>query len=733
MIHPGILSQVDSIETIKGEINKIIFKHRDSYILKILIGNEIKTLTLDYGILLGSELIQGEVIECSGEWVHSPLYGDQFIASAVLRKKMDESHLIVTWLTKNRAIRGVGSKTGTILIKEYGDKLSKVLDEGDIYQIMEDISSYGRKGISLDKLVTLVTAWKHYSKELKCIDYLNHKRLPFRVASFSMLAWDEHCEDILEDNPYVLSSFMRFDQLDSLVRDRWDISEDDERRIVAACEDILYQDYSTNGNTGMYVEELNQLLKNKCGFGIDKIPKQQDAVIITETGFVQAAGQLVMETFIEEKLNTINRSQCNRTFLSNTLSDYQSTLSFPLHPKQVEAIESSVVNPVSIISGGAGTGKTTVLEGAIAVFKALEREVVLLAPTGKAANRMSEATGLKAKTVCKFIGDASKNDDEYYLQGGVIIVDEVSMLDLPSCYGLLSSLPDNVNLVLVGDHRQLPPVGPGLFFHRLIQQDWVAHVKLVKTQRQDEQSVIPLITDSILAYKTPKIPPMSKIILDGCVFRDEPIYDDTISKAAKLYAAIHTRIGKELNYDMQCIAGTKRSVKTLNQLIQSAVNKEVDGKVIRQKSCTIYLPGDMVVYNENDYNKNLTNGSIGRVVDVYPDGKYSAVKGEAVRFVMTVKFEDLEDTTDITDDEFNEERISLAYAITAHKSQGSQYHTVIIALDSSRLMDNAWIYTSITRAKNACYIIGDSKLLEKACTTKPSALSRKIGVEYALR
>ncbi len=736
MIHPGILSQVDSVYVVKGEIKSIIFRHLDSYIIRVIANNEKKVISITYGLVLGAELIEGEIIECEGEWVHSPLYGDQFIASTVMRKKMDESHLIVTWMAKHSDIKGVGSKTGKKLIDTYGDNLSKVLDEGDIYQIAKDTAKDGSKGISFEKLIYLVSVWQHYSKELRCIDYLNNKRLPFKLASLCMLAWDEHCEETLEYNPYVLSAFMRFDKLDPLVRERWDkISENDERRIVAACEDILYEDYSTNGNTGMQNNELDTKLKELCGFGIEKIPLHQDSVIISESGFVQAAGQLVMETFIEQKLNNIHSSYSNREFLQSALADYQEILDFDLHPKQSEAIKISVENPLSIISGGAGTGKTTVLNGVILAFKAIERQVILLAPTGKAARRMTEATGMEARTVCKFIGDVTKNkvtDDKYCFVDSVIIIDEVSMLDLPSTYGLLRNLPDNINLILVGDHRQLPPVGPGLFLHRLIKQAWVPQVKLDKTQRQDEKSVIHKITDSILAYKTPDIQPMGKIMLDGCSFYDERDYDTSIIKAAKLYSAIHNRIGSEINYDLQCITGTKRSVNKLNKLIQSKVNNEKNRNSIQQESGSIFLPGDKVIFNENDYKKNLTNGAIGHVVEVYDDGKYSAVEGEQTKHVMLVQFDDLEDDIYITDVEFYEEKISLAYAITAHKSQGSQYHSAIIVLDSPRLMDNAWIYTSITRAKNACYIIGGRTLLEKACKTKAKALSRRIGVEYAL-
>ncbi|PFG45754.1 RecD/TraA family predicted helicase [Vibrio sp. ES.051] len=720
------------LEQCEGTVESIPFSHDDSYILRLRLNDNSKiSAVIDYGLLLGPPIVVGEHLKLKGEFKYSMQFGDQLYTVEVNRKTINSSsNLVKEWIARDRNIPGVGIASAQKLVSTYGNKLIGILNRQDVEQIMSDT------GIHPTKIITLIAAWKKYDQELRTINYLVESSFLMLFPKNVISAWGDNCREILERDPYYLSAFLPFEKLDTFVQTNWNICKNDQRRLVACAEDILYRSYQEGGNTAMSANDLDTKLRQKTKYGIDTITDSQDAFYVHENGLVQSTGAFIMESYVELRLNEIARTRLfPRTFSEEKLEYYQHYSGFPLHANQINAIKNSVINPVSIIQGGAGTGKTTVIEAIIEQYRDTEREVVLLAPTGKAALRMREATGRNSQTICKFVSETTRFGRTSHYQGAIIIVDESSMIDLPTMYSLLSSIPNNINLIMVGDNRQLPPIGAGLVFQLLVKQNWIPQAKLTVTQRQKLTAGIPDMAQKILDYEVPEFEPMKKIMFEGVSFKHDSDLQSTITNAAKLYVAIHSRIGDSINYDLQLIADTKATVAELNKEVQNMLNP-ISGddyvtKAIYQPDKTMFVAGDKVVFNENNYEKNLTNGVVGTVLEVYPQGKFYGVSGEVVKYAIKIKFEDIEDDVYLTETEFYTQKISLAYAVTAHKSQGSQFHTTIIVANSTYLVDNSWIYTAITRAKHACYLLGDEEVFRNGIKTETQALKRLTGVAFA--
>ncbi|HIF9108099.1 TPA: AAA family ATPase [Photobacterium damselae] len=735
----------DNYETLQGYIISILHQHNDSYVVKFHITqnnldkNNSKNITYDpqltliinYGQIIGGKLFEGESIEVSGYYQFSYTYGDQFITSNVKRLPLKESHLIVQWITSNEAIKNVGKKTGERLISYYQNDLMKTLNEGDFEKICFET------GITPYKVITILLAWKKHAGNIASVTYLTKMNFPYRLANNCLRAWGNKVQDMLKVNPYFLSSFLPFKKLDSFIMNRWDIKANDERRVISFVEDFLLRMYREKGDTLVKGADILRELDKKLGLSLQEIPVSEMSIIKYEKEYYQASGVYLMERYVESYILELLSSDIKRSFDERQHVRYIKSLSFSLTTEQDGAIRCAVNNPISIISGGAGSGKTTIIGGVISQYIQTERNVILLAPTGKAALRMNEATGIKARTIAKFVVDVRRSKGAEKLKNSVIIIDECSMVDLPLIYSLLSYLPIDINLVLVGDPRQLPPVGGGLFFHMLVNQSFIPMVILTQTKRQRKESGIPAVIEEILSYNVPDVPTVKKILSEGCSFHEVDDLETSFSNAAKLYCKLHS-----LGRDVQIIAATRDGVSKLNNLVQTTLNSISDSDISKlalgDRNKSIFIAGDKVVFNENDYNRGLNNGDIGTVIEVYPNGKLDTLYGKEVIIKMRLRFDERETQPElidndvyITSDEFNSGLVSLSYALTCHKAQGSQYTDLIILLDSIRLANNAWIYTALTRATNVGYIIGRRDRFEMAIKKPSSAYKRKVGLNFA--
>lgn len=396
---------------------------------------------------------------------------------------------------------------------------------------------------------------------------------------------------------------------------------------------------------------------------------------------------------------------------NEALKEFETTLPFKLTKEQQDAVIVSAMNKFSIISGGAGTGKTTILLAVLSVYEELSKGMAIfqLALSGRAARRMQESTGRDAMTIAKFINEytdmatntaASKMPDHLLL-----VIDEASMVDLMSMYRLVNILPEATRILLVGDVAQLPPVGAGLVFHAAMESDLNA-TELTQVKRQGEQSGIHKLATAIRNGN----------------------YDPTLfnSKSNDVkYSAndSHTNILQEyssaiLEGDAIILTPTRKGnlgVDAINKLVQSTYDENEPPEIKYDdpvyglipwvtKTNAVLRLHDKIIVTKNDYDIDIRNGDLGEIVEVYEEaesGVYGIAKIDGYRIPITA------DVLEILD---------LGYAITIHKSQGSQWHTCIQLLPSyaDQMLDQTLLYTAVTRPSNNLIILGDGSLIKGA-------------------
>jgi exodeoxyribonuclease V alpha subunit len=424
-------------------------------------------------------------------------------------------------------------------------------------------------------------------------------------------------------------------------------------------------------------------------------------------GGYQPAGASYTERYIENRIRRLLAAPARQKDLfagrggpadvEAFLARYQTSNAYSLTEEQQNAVRLAMLRRFAIITGGAGVGKTATLRAIHEVARSLGFEIWQLALAGRAAQRIADATGQKAQTIASWLVGAK----EGLIKTGAhsfVIVDESSMLDLPTMYRLLWHLSEDSKLLLVGDVAQLPPIGYGLVLHRLVQSRSIPQIELTRTHRADEATGIPAVSRAIRVGIFPELPAYKRRA-PGCSFircRE----DDVIDRIEALRADLP---GEEV----QVIAATYRGPAGIDAINTHFHSFNAHGTLRIGR----FAVGDPAIWLVNDYERSLWNGSMG-IVEEVAHGRL------AVRFddqLVGLGPEDLRN-------------LDLAYAISCHKAQGSQFATVIVPVVRSVLMDRAWLYTAVTRAQQRVILVGDGIILENAIRRPPASLARDVAL-----
>lgn len=399
---------------------------------------------------------------------------------------------------------------------------------------------------------------------------------------------------------------------------------------------------------------------------------------------------------------------------------------FALNEAQRAAVKTSLKSRFSIITGGAGVGKTTVLK---ALYKALDttgRPRFQMALSGRATARMIEATGEEARTIASFLRRIGANEMG---PAPIIVIDEASMLDLVTFYRLVQKLPSESQVILVGDPYQLPPIGAGLILHVLCGMEGVPTTELVEVKRQARDSAIPLASRQIRDGQCPRF---SSDERDEVVFL--PCSDDQIIPTV-------LRLYEQDSENTQILSATRScrftGVDALNRIChveygdhtrQLLAENQETGEI----EATGLSVGDLVMYTANDWIRNLQNGSLGQLNEIFDAPRSVDMGDEEKPFICKAlgmaSFDGVRHyilDTDI-------DSLELAYSITVHKAQGSQFRRVIIPVRKSRILDRTFVYTAATRAQLQVVFVGDLDAVEKAIALPPKAFSRQVGLRALL-
>ncbi|GAA0569622.1 AAA family ATPase [Caenispirillum bisanense] len=666
--------------------------------------------------------VAGEAWQISGIVRRHPKYGPQVhVETAALLRP---SGRLIQGLLAGPRFPGIGAVTAHLLWEHHGETLYQVLDKGDLTAILAALGDSTR---AREQAEVLVSVWPEIAAEPTVLAWLDRHGFPPRLAHKVIGCYGGEAIAKLVQDPYRLIAFAPWSAVDRAARSMG-IGPADERRLVAACQAALYGRLDQS-HTWTPDATFRRLLGRQLGrstainTAID-LAVEDGAIVGVDTGW-QPLGPLAMECAVAERIAALvsgadaqaSQPQLFHRRPADTLTEgwldrWQGAHGMRLNQRQREAVGSALTCSFSLLLGGAGVGKTTVLRAICDFAHEVGVTVHLMALSGRAALRMTEATDRPARTIAGFLqraeaGDLALDDEP------LLVVDEASMVDLTSLYRILRACPPGCRFLLVGDPGQLPPVSFGITLHALADNDLVPKIELVEVMRQSAETGIPAAAAAVRAGQLPDLRAYDPADDIGVSFRACP-RDEIVATvkeiAADLAGRSHQIIGSVKGTGVEADGG----IRAINNALHAVY---AHGRPL--------LPGDFavgepVIWTVNDYDLRIMNGSLGTVV------RHAVDDGQEV---LVVDFDGEQRHVPVS----ALGNLEHAWAITAHKAQGSQFDTVVIPVTRSRILDRTLLYTAITRAKRRVALVGDRTAFEAAVRQPPSSSRRQTGMPAALR
>lgn len=717
-----------TIETIKFSCKAVIYTNETGF--KIIAG---KAYTSDKGEKIGKcsikgflfDVSEGDELFAAGIWEDHPKYGRSFSINSYVKAMPNNAKSMLTYL-KQGNIKCINEKKAELIVKRFGDDTFDVL----LYQtwMLKEIKGIGEK--SIEKIQdSAVEKLKEQQMLSHIISYIQNFHISPAYANRIYSHYGLNSIEVLNSNPYKLAediSGIGFLKADEIALSNG-IAKDNPLRIESA---VLYV--------------LKQMNDDGDVFGYtDDIIKQSEEFLGVDSKLIEKAiSNLIKRRKIHEEadaiyLNSLFRAESDTASLINTLIDSDKTKCFEVTEDEIKEFENKIkieyaeeqksaikcagMSNVMILTGGPGTGKSTVINGVIAMYKKRHLKVLCAAPTGRASKRMSEVTGMQATTIHKLLDVKSSNGDGFSfrknsknpLSGDVLIIDESSMIDMPLAYSLMQAVPQTMKVIFVGDIDQLPSVGYGNVLNELINSSVMPVIRLQVIFRQGKQSDIiknaHLINNGLCpSFKNNKDSDfffMDTGDMDQETIRDK-IVEYVCEKLPKYY--------KKSIDDIQVLAPMNKGatgVYELNDFIQNSINKPSADKPVIPCNGHLLRLYDKVMYTRNDYDRQVFNGDIGKIVEIHLNNEEDDDKNNC----FVVDF----DGNAVKFDIRSANNFVLAYAISIHKSQGSEFPIVVVPFTMANyiMLQRNLLYTGVTRAKQAFILFGQKKAVIQAVKT----------------
>jgi len=644
---------------------------------------------------------------------------------------------IIAWIAESPDCVGIGRVKAARLYEHFGTELIEHIENKNVMALATLIDP--------DDAQILCHAFSKH-RAANTLLWLDRVNIPRRIGAGVVAFYKDQAEEKILANPYVLIAFeASWSAVDELACKRFGVQLNDPKRLESAIEEVLYRGLK-DGHTCLQKKEVHIRLVRLLGSAslalqALSVSGAQDAQCGNTQfkevdGFYQSTGAYLIESYVAQRLKAMiagENAQGQKSLfglpgrdlggVESVLEEYENAANIVLTKEQRDAVLTSAGNHMSLILGGAGTGKTTVLKALYAAMESLHPDIRIhqLALAGRAAQRMVEATGRESMTIAGFLSRTATWQIE---MGSMIVVDEVSMVDVILMYRLLRHLPLGVRLVLVGDPSQLPPIGPGLILHALAAIPAVPQVELKVVKRQSAASGIPQVAAAIRAHQIPEWAPYLGKSASGVSFVPcaPEVLDDTVQR---IYAEIG---GDGSDSSVQILSVTNAGfggVKNLNCALHSEYRMNAEQVFCFDPQFEVVnattldrLPlkvGDLVMFLENDYELGLRNGSLGKIIKALPvnsaDDHCCICDFEGVEYLLKTK-------------QLN--ALNHAYAITVHKSQGSQFQRVIVPIRASRLLDQTLVYTAVTRGVDQVILVGNEEAALVAIQAPALATKRNI-------
>jgi len=650
---------------------------------------------------------EGDSLILKGEYKNHPVYGKEFLVKDFLFDKEEKRESIIRFISSGR-IKGIGEKTARKIVEKFGENTIEIIKNKP--DKLLEIKGIGKKNIKGIK-----ESLSEMGDTLDSLVFLSF--LGFGTAlSYKILEnFEGDIERDISENPYILIKKVKgigFKLADRAAK-KLGIPEDSPFRLKSY---ILYLLESSleDGHTFLKKEELENIFISEMGSTpesfellLDELEDEDEIIVWNSAIYLKYVYEI--EKKIVDKLLILKKHPFLFTLKPSekTIEKIEKKWGIKIDENQREVILSAVNNKLSIITGGPGTGKTTILKFIVSLLKENGKTVMIAAPTGRAAKRISETSGEDAKTIHRLLeyipGKEGFMKNRFNpLEADAVIIDEASMMDIFIFYRLLDAFGPNTQLILVGDHYQLPPVGPGYVFRDLVNSSKIPVYFLDKIYRRSEDSLININALKVKMGEMPELNPSGDTISDFYFVRKER-EEDILELIIELYTE---RIPSKFMVDpfsdsIQILAPVYRGtigVDNINSIIQKKLNSSKRGIKHYERELK---KGDKVMQLKNNYEKDVFNGDLGNVKRVN-------------HYTQTVEVDFYGNTVVYERKEFNE--ITLAYAISIHKSQGSEYDYIIVPISKSQgiMLQRNLIYTAITRAKKMLIFVGDLKALEIA-------------------
>ena len=729
-------------DTVSGAVEHVTYRNEENGYTVCQISRELENGETEIVTLVGimPTVAVGETLNAVGKWSFHQTFGRQFSVEYFEKHLPTSTSAILQYLS-SRAVKGIGPKTAVKIVAAFGENTFEIIEKDPAR--LATIS-----GISPAKAKAISDSFKEQfgvrAVMMFCRDYFGPS-----TAVKIYKRWGGSAVDMMKENPYMLCdeiSGIGFEKADKVARSLG-IDESSPQRIRSGVLYVLNYNARQNGHT---LVPRDRLVELSCALlGVDSTDCQDAIDVLSDKKRVvceKIGGRECVylkayrdaEYYIKDKLDMLE-AVCERQTAEKAEELIKATerrLGISYDAMQKRAIMHSLVGGVLVLTGGPGTGKTTVIKGITDLFTSLKKSFTLAAPTGRAAKRMTEATGYEAKTIHRMLEMVYKDDSEPSfmrdsnnpLDEDLIIIDEASMVDTLLMASLLKAVRPGSRLILIGDSDQLPSVGAGNVLSEILRSDRYRTVVLKKIFRQAGESLIVTNAHAINAGEDPEL--FSKNNDFFFIPReDERSIADTV---AQLYVnRLPKKYGSDLFGQIQVITPSHKGAagtEALNVLLQRAVNPPSPRKREKKFRETVFREGDRVMQIKNDYDIlwekdgesgcGIFNGDIGMVISVLNDDEYLLIdfEGRLTRYDFTMLDE-----------------LEHAYAITVHKSQGSEYPYVIIPVYNcgDRLLTRNLLYTAVTRAQTMVILVGQAQLVHQMVQNNRQT-KRYTGLRYIL-
>ncbi|EOH99371.1 RecD/TraA family helicase [Enterococcus haemoperoxidus ATCC BAA-382] len=734
------LFKEDEKEYVVGQVQAIFFQNPSNFYKVLLV--KITDTNTDYLekeiVTTGSfgQIQEEEIYRFFGHFVDHPRYGKQFQVDSYQQERPTSASGVVNYLSSEK-FPGIGKRTAEKIVEILGeDAIDRIIEAPDVLEQVPQLNEKKRQTI-------IETIRLNHGME-QVIVGLNRYGFGSQLSFAIYQTYKEETLDVIHENPYQLVEDIEgigFKRADNIA-EQLGIGADSDKRVRAAITHEIFQHSVRSGNTYVEAEMLlretiNTLEASRpVEISLDQVAEQ--IIHLVEEGKIQQEGTKLFEnslyfsewgigTSIQRFLSRKKEIKYDKKDIEKNIRGIEKRLGILYGDSQQAAIEEAIKAPLFILTGGPGTGKTTVINGIVSLFAELNGlsldikdytqemfPILLAAPTGRAAKRMNETTGLPASTIHRLLGLTGREKNPSMtakeLEGGLLIVDEMSMVDTWLANTLFKAIPTNMQVIFVGDKDQLPSVGPGQVLHDLLQINEIPQKELTEIYRQgDGSSIIPLAHE-IKQGKLPQdftVNQKDRSFFPSDVYHIETYVRQIVSKAkAKGFSP----------QDIQLLAPMYRGaagIDALNKMMQEIFNPNDGTKKEVKWNESVYRIGDKVLHLVNTPELNVFNGDMGEIV-----GIILAKESEDKVDELVIQFDNNE--VSYKRNEWN--KITLSYCCSIHKAQGSEFKMVILPMvhQYHRMLQRNLLYTAVTRSKDILILLGEVQAFN-TCVTHESA------------